>query len=50
MGIPIIDVHIQRVKNFLGFAQNYIAKNNPILAIIGRLEATIRDFLTFNKK
>lgn len=50
MGIPVIDIHIKRLKNFLGFAQNYIRKNNPILAIFGGIEATVRDFLTFNKK
>ena len=50
MGIPFIDIHIQRMMNFLGFAQNYIIKNNPIVAIIASLESTLRDFLTFGKK
>jgi len=50
LGIPFIDIHIQRMMNFLGFAQNYIIKNNPIVAIIASLESTLRDFLTFGKK
>ena len=50
MGIPVIEMHIQRIKNFLGFAQNYIRKNNPIVSLFSGIEATVRDFLTFNKK
>ena len=50
MGVPFIDIHVQRIKNFLGFAQNYVVKNNPIVAIASSFEATIRDFLTFGKK
>ena len=46
----IIATHIQRLKNFLEFAQNYFEKKNPFIAILVSIQETLRDFFTFKKK
>ncbi|MCR5261707.1 MAG: hypothetical protein K6C94_07705 [Candidatus Gastranaerophilales bacterium] len=42
--------YLQKLKNFLQFAQSYLARNNPIKNFTEIIMSQIRDFLTFDKK
>lgn len=45
-----IKLHLQRIRNFLQFAQSYIIRNNPIKIFMDTVTSQLRDFLTFSKK
>lgn len=45
-----MEQYIQRLKNFLQFAQSYISRNNPIKIFSDTIMSQIKDFLTFDKK
>lgn len=45
-----IKLYLQRIRNFLNFAQSYIVRNNPIKIFMDTVTAQLRDFLTFSKK
>ncbi len=45
-----IKLYLQRIRNFLNFAQAYIVRNNPIKIFMDTVTAQLRDFLTFSKK
>ncbi|MBQ2645246.1 hypothetical protein IJG14_06725 [bacterium] len=42
--------HIQRLINFIQFAQSYIMRNNPIKAFSDTVISQLKDFLTFKQK
>lgn len=45
-----LETNFHRFKNFLGFAQGFIKRRNPLKAFAGDFVETIKGFLTMNKK
>ena len=45
-----LETNFRRFKNFLGFAQGFIRRNNPIKVLSQGVVDMVKDFLTMNKK
>lgn len=45
-----LETTFRRMMNFLGFAKAFVKRKNPIKAFINEVVASIKDFLTVNKK
>lgn len=45
-----LETNFRRFKNFLGFAQGFIRRKNPIKAFANDIVSMIKDFLTIKKK
>lgn len=45
-----LEQQLQRLKNFLQFAQSYLIRNNPIKNFMNVIVSQLKDFLTFDKK
>lgn len=45
-----LETTFRRMMNFLGFAKAFLKRKNPIKAFINEVVASIKDFLTVNKK
>jgi hypothetical protein len=48
--LETLETHFQRVRNFLGFAKSYFARNNPLLSFLNEVAESLKDFLTVKKK
>lgn len=45
-----LETNFRRFRNFLGFAQGFFRRKNPMKALTTQFVETIKDFLTMNKK
>ena len=45
-----IQTNIKRLSNFMGFAQGYLARNNPVEMFLSEFVALLKDLLTMGKK
>lgn len=45
-----LETNFRRFKNFLGFAQGFIRRKNPLKALADEVISGIKDFLTIKKK
>lgn len=48
--IETLQTDLRRFKNFLGYAKNFVAKQNLIQAIFGDLVQSIKEALTIKQK
>lgn len=46
----VLMTNTQKIMNFLQFAKSYLFRRNPLKAFASQITASIKEFLTMNKK